>query len=89
MKSCWEIEIMKYISDIPDIQHSQYFDRKMFRECCPEDYIMNFKDKSGDWNETYIGRYLNKMIAWGLVKKRGQNKYILLQDVIADFSGGD
>ena len=79
MKSSWEIDLIKWVSDIDEMKINPTFDRAMFRR--------NLKVEYKDWNETQITRYLNKMIEWGLVKKIEHNKYRLLKNHIQDFTG--
>ena len=78
MKSCWEIELIKWLSGMPEMMHSQYFDRANFRNSLPDD--------KKDWGETKITRYLNKMCDWGIITKLETNKYRLQKNVIEDFT---
>ena len=78
MKNCWEVDLIKWMSGMPEMEHSPTFDRTNFRNSLPED--------KQDWCDTKITRYLNKMCQWGIIKKLERGKYKLLKDVIVDFS---
>ena len=78
MKSCWEIELIKWIAGMPEMKHSTYFDRDIFRRSLPDD--------KKDWCKTTETRYLNKMCDWGIITKLQTNKYQLRRNVIEDFT---
>ena len=80
MKSSWEIELLKEVLQTPQMMHQDRFTRQEFRDNMPTD--------KQDWKDYKLGRYLTKMINYGLIKDGGYNKYYWNRDAIQDFVGG-
>ena len=78
MTSCWEIELLRDLVNQAEMKESPTWNRDMFRRNVDEQYQ--------EWSGTQIGRYIDKMIDWGLVKKKMKDTYVFVWDAIEDFS---
>jgi len=78
----WEYQLIKEVSMMPEMEHSKFFDRKMFIRNLPESYGYDKMNESS--KPTTITRLLQTLEAFGLIKKQGHNSYSLVTDEIDD-----
>ena len=78
MTSCWEIELLKDLCEQTEMKESPTWNREMFKRNVDEQYQ--------EWSGNQLTRYIDKLVDWGLVKKKMRDTYVFEWNAIEDFT---